>query len=813
MSHSETPHTGSHWRLPAALAITTTVTLSVELLFSRLISVLFMAWDAYWVVAIALLGFGMGGALVAVATARLERIVDDLLPLLMIGIGVCAVLPPLILRPIDPEIGQALGADGLSAIYWFVSLLCMLPFLLASVYIALVFTRGRRQIGRLYFFDLLGSGIGCVAFLAVLELTGAELGLALAGSVAVVASALIAARWTRLRIAAFAAGLLVLAASLVLLSGPSPLKPFVPRELRMVHEYQEDKVELEFQQWNPAGRIDIVSVEGETIELPERARYKILTQDGGAPSILLGFDEPFDQLEFPERNLLGIAYWTRERPSVLVIGPGGGPDLVAALRYDPRRVVAVELNDTTIHVVGERFREFVGGLYQRPEVEVVHDDGRHFVRTTDERFDVIQLTGVDTTVLGSAGALQNLSENYLYTLEAFGDYWDHLTEDGLLSLSYPDYGFWGYRSISMLLKLMSDRGIDEPERHLVISRSGGYVSILAKRAPFTRDEVAEIRAHFEQPMYGLLLPLYFELWGRHMPADGMEFYVNRQFLEQQRVLYDPFQKRRSPHARLIEAFQITGDSPRFWQQVMGGFTPSVDDSPFFMLPIRVGAQFTERLIWLLVPVGLFILLPLLVFRRRGLSIRGSAPLALYFACLGFAFIAVEITLLQKFILFLGHPAQSFAVVLGTLLVTSGIGSLLSGRLASRPLHGIWLGLGGIGVSMALLLLGLAVFGSWLLGTSLPVRSLLAAALLAPLGFFMGTMFPGGIRLLDARADDFVPWAWGINGSLSVIGSISSLFLAIELGFRLLLVIAVLVYVVAALSATWAAWRAAATPAS
>jgi SAM-dependent methyltransferase len=796
----------SGWRLPTALALTTLVTLCAELLLSRLISVLFMAWDAYWVVAIALLGFGMGGAAVAVATARLEAMADRLLPWLMTAIGVSAALPPLLLRPLRPEVGEALGSDGLSAIYWFVSGLCLLPFFFASVYIALVFTRGRRQIGRLYFFDLLGSGLGCVAFLLVLDLLGAEVGLAVAGTVAVLASALLVPRWTVGHVAVLTMGLAVTGTSIVLLQGPSPLEPFVPRELRMVHDYQGDKVELDFQGWNPAGRIDIVSVRGETLELPDEAQYKILTQDGGAPSILLSFDEPFEDLEFPERSLLGMGYWTRENPSVLIIGPGGGPDLVAALRYRPSRITAVELNDTTIHVVGERFREFVGELYQQPQVEVVHDDGRHFAKTTPDRYDVIQLTGVDTTVLGSAGALQNLSENYLYTLEAFGDYWDRLTDDGILSLSYPDYGFWGYRSISMLLKLLSDRGVTEPQRHMLIARSGGYVGILAKRTPFTREEVSEISGHFERKMYGLLLPLYFDLWGQHMPEDGMEFYVNRPFLEQQQVLYDPYTPRRTPHSRLIHSWKVAGDTPRFWNQVMGGFTPSVDDSPFFMLPIRVGGQFAERIVWLLIPVALFILLPLLVFRRRGLALSGSFPLAVYFACLGFAFIAIEVTLLQKFILYLGHPSQSFAVVLGTLLVASGVGSLLSPRLASSPLRGALLGVAGIVLYTALLLAGLGAFGDFLLGSSLPIRLLGACLVLAPLGLFMGTMFPNGIRLLGEKADEFVPWAWGINGSLSVIGSIMSLFLAIEIGFRMLMIAAVAVYLLAAVSAVWAAWR-------
>jgi len=801
---------GPSRRLVLSLTLVTLSTLCIELLLSRLISLLFLSGDAYWIIAVALLGFGTGGALLAAGGERLARRADQWLPWLAGLVGLSAVSAVLLFRTIGPRIETLQLFQSATAVFLGVSLACLVPFLLASLFISLVFMRHRSNIGRLYFFDLLGAGLGCLVFVGLLRVVGAELGLVVAALLSLLAAAVLLWPFTPRRCLALAlAGAFLLGAG-GLMRGPSPLLPLVARDLRMLHDFQPQAV-LDFQAWDLCARIDIVDVRGEPLKDFDGARYKLLTQDGGAPSILLSFDKPFKSLSYPDRSLLGIGYWTKKAPAVLIIGPGGGPDVATALRYGPRAVTAVELNRTTIRIVRDRFASFVGGLYQQPGVRVVHDDGRHFVRSSDERFDVIQLTGVDTAALGAAGTVQNFSENYLYTLEAFGDYFDHLTPDGILSLGYPNYLPWGMRALVTLLQMLHDKGVAHPEKHLVISMSGGYVSFLAKRSPFTEREVRTIESHFSRPHVGLLLPLYYRLWGQHLPENVATLYVSKEFLELQGLLHDPFTRRGSAFALWVEVWAEAANPASFFATYRGA-RPARDDQPFFFLPFATGWVFAERLLWLAVPVALFILAPLAVFRRRGLAVGRAPAFATYFACLGVAFIALEMSLLQKFILFLGQPAYSFAVVLGALLLSAGAGSLLTGFITRAPLKGILIGVAGISALILAHVLLADMVTARLLRQPLPVRVLVAIAMVFPLGVFMGMLFPNGIRLLGDRSETFVPWAWGINGSASVVGTVLSLYLAIEIGFARLFLTALLLYLIAALAASRMAREPCALPA-
>ncbi len=788
-----------YWRIRIALLLTTMVTLCVELLLTRLVSILFQASDAYWVVAVALLGFGIGGALVAAGGAWLSERTGALLPWLLWSMTLSVLAPLVVFRHLHFSIGELSGATAIMGLLT-VSFFCVLPFVLASAFISLVFMRNREAIGAFYFFDLLGAGLGCLVFVFTMDALGLALTLVLGAAILLAASLLLLDRLSAPRGAAILLVLAAIVSCAAFTSGPSPLVPFAPRELRLAYEYQGDRAKLDYQRWDPVARIDIVSIEGDRLEIPNDNRYKLLTQDGGAPSILLGFDRPFEELLFPERCLLGIAYWTKKNPSVLIVGPGGGPDVAAALRYKPRKVTAVEINQTTIDVVETHFKDFVGRLYQRPEVVVHHDDGRHFVHATDERFDVIQMTGVDTSVLGAAGSLQNLSENFLYTLDAFGEYFDHLTDDGYLSLSYPHHMRWAMPTLVMHLKLLSDRGVKEPGKHLLVSRSGGYVNVLLKKSPLTREEVATIAAHFEQPMVGLLLPLYYRLWGKKLPRNALSDWINEDAFAVQGLLYEPFSGHESPYDHIVRVWQHDPDAPAFWSS-LESFRMATDDRPFFFLPIEVGWTFGGRLLWLLIPVFIFILGPLAVWRGRGLRVPGAWGPITYFACLGLAFIAIEMLLLQKLVLYLGHPTYAFAVVLGVLLVMAGVGSLISGRLARTPVGCVYVGVCGIAVCALAVSLLLGPLDAATAGFGLGVRALIAGLAVAPLGVFMGTLFPSGIRLLDQRSESFVPWAWGINGSASVIGSAGALFLAIQVGFTNLLLASLAVYLLAALTAS------------
>ncbi len=788
-------------RMNFALMAATAITLSLELLFTRFISLLFNNYEAYWVIGIGMLGFGAGGALVAAAREKIGPSAERLFPLLMTGIGAAGVLPVLLFRilPLGPAAERSTVAYY--AIYSAASLACVIPFFLASVLISLLCMTRREKIGTLYFFDLLGSGIGCFLFLFLMAGAGVEKGILLLAAASAAGSFLfLRGKPSRSDWILPVASIVFTALLAFLWRGPSPIVPCVPQMLTLLRDYQGEKVRLDYQKWDPVARIDITSVEGEEIRLPDRARYKLLTQDGDAPSILLGFDKPYEDLVFPERTLLGIAYWTKKDADILIIGLGGGPDVAVAAHFRPKRVSAVEMNKTSIRLVKEDFDRFVGGLYNRPEVRLVHDEGRHFVRRTGERYDVIQLTGVDTYLLGSVGAIQNLSENYLYTMEAFHDYYDHLKPDGILSLTYPDFSNWALRALAMSLKLLDEEGAVDPAAQILVTMSGGYNNILVKKSPFTTAEVKEITSRFDQPLVGLLFPIGHRLWGTHLPGIPWAMYYSKPFFERQGVLYDGSGSMRNAYSHLIENWPGALSDEKFAGRFLAGFRFATDDAPFFFLPTMVGGKFFRRLTLLLAFTALLIAAPLLLIRRRGIGVSGSGPLILLFASIGFGYIAIEMNLLQKFVLYLGHPSYSFAAILSILLVSSGIGSLASDRLAPTPARAIAIAGAAVFVYAVLFVLFIPAVAPVLLHAPAAGRFALVALLVAPLGFCMGIPFPSGIRLLEGRSGDFVPWAWGINGSASVLGSIGGLFLAVKIGFAVLMIVAAACYLAAAAAA-------------
>ena len=242
----------------------------------------------------------------------------------MVAIGLTIPLQLLLFRQLHPEVTAGFFPARLPFFITLVSLSSLVTFFLASLFISLVFMRHRELIGRLYFFDLFGAAIGCAVFFILLRSVGVEYSNLILAAVVIVASLLLVPRISWRAGVLWAGAIGVVAATGFSIRGPSPLAPFVGRELRMLYQYQE-QAKLEFQRWDPVARIDITSVPGHVLHLPDTTQYKLLTQDGGAPSILLGFDRPFEELEFPERSLLGIAYWVRQADSVLIIGPGGRP--------------------------------------------------------------------------------------------------------------------------------------------------------------------------------------------------------------------------------------------------------------------------------------------------------------------------------------------------------------------------------------------------------------------------------------------------------------------------------------------------------
>jgi hypothetical protein len=489
-----------------------------------------------------------------------------------------------------------------------------------------------------------------------------------------------------------------------------------------------------------------------------------------------------------------------EAGSVLCIGAGGGLDLLTAKYFGAKRITGVEINGSVVAATRDVFPGFAGHLYdpeRHPDVRVAVAEGRHFLERGSERYDVIQLSGVDTFSTTEAGAF-TLSENYLYTVEAFRTYFDRLRPDGIVTLTrwfvpsfrtqadgrerfYPRYDL---RLLALAFESLRQAGVQDPGASIFYLRCGLFTVILVKPAGFTRAEVDRLHEHCRHYRFDVL----------HSPL-----------VTAGDVIVDG-----KPWPNVYTQFVATPDKRAFIDAYPFDISPPTDDRPFYFEVSRfrhIGERdhylnslggmtahgiLTVLLLEVLLLGLVFVVLPL----RRLRSARGRAarPPAqrlgtlLYFSSLGLGFILVEIVLSQKFILFLGHPFYSLAVILFSLLLFSGIGAALSSRFPyptlAPLLPAVLAVLAGFGLG--------PVFDAFL-HHELPVRIAIAVVALAPIGVALGVPFPTGIRALNANAPDLIPWAWGINGYTSVLGSVLAILLAIPLGFSRVLVLAALCY--------------------
>ncbi len=506
----------------------------------------------------------------------------------------------------------------------------------------------------------------------------------------------------------------------------------------------------------------------------------------GTPLVKFNGDINDPGIQHLSHDVTALVYELRPARSTLIIGPGGGRDVLTALKYGSRDIEAVELNPLMKVVVNERFGDFTGRLYERPEIHLTIDDGRHFVRQTKKIFGVIQLSLVDTWASTAAGAFA-LSENTLYTAEAFSDYMDRLAPDGVLTVSrwLADQPRETLRVVSLARTAMAWRGMTEPERHILaagtprLRRDHRFASVIISMSPFTQEEIDKARQFVE--------------------SRGFE------------VLYMPG----NPRDPLFSKIITTPDLDAALADYELDITPTTDDRPFFFntvwprdflklwdeKPGRMGVHLLARLLLIVITlVALFMIVPLYVRRRSSLAAlepRGRWATLIYFGALGSGFMLIEVALISKFILFLGHPIYALTAVLCTILVSAGVGSNWSGTHVGTDRESLRRVIAFAAVAILLLaLLVDFVFPRFLVGAPFLMCIVLTILVLAPVAFLMGMPFPLGLRLLDrsgAHWAELIPWVWGINGASSVLGSILAITIAINFGFRAALLMGLCAY--------------------
>ena len=791
-------------------------TLAFEITLTRIFSVAQWYHFGFMAVSIALLGFGASGSILSafpgLIRGRIRRRLSGIA--LLFSAGILASYLTINYLPFD---SFRIAWERRQLLYLAVYYLSLtLPFLFSGLSIGALLSLMPQRASVIYAFNLAGSGLGCLAVLGILPLVGGAGAVLFATGLGLLAALAFRMQDTecklqenvdrKSRITHHASRITHLAV-LVLLAFLT-LHPPVFLDVRMspyktlstVLRYPDAR--LAFTRWNAFSRVDVVesgairSAPGLSFTYQGSLPLQVgLTVDGGNLSPITQ-DGEADEADFLDDLPTALPYYLRPQSRVLIVQPRGGLDVLQALHHDVASVTVVEDNPLVVEAVRDRYDVFTGRLYHDPRVRIVLESGRSYARRTGERFDLIYLSLSDTFKVVNFGAY-SLTEETRYTVEAFQDFYRRLADGGLLVVSR-----WlqippseSVRAGAVAVEALRGLGVARPEEQIVAFRSFQTMTILIKRGPFTQAERQTIRAFCRERQFDLV----------YLPGIAPDE-VNRY-----NVLDEP---------AYHQAFQqiLSAQSGRFFAEYPYDVSPPTDDKPFFFhffkwsqvpLILRLFGKTWQPfggggylvLVALLILTALasagLILLPLGIKgteRTGGKRKEGSRLLRLrifgYFTLLGIGYLFIEIPLMQRFILFLGHPTYAFAAVLFAVLVFSGLGSLASPRL---PLP--WV-LAALCVAILLYPPLLPPFFRLLLGLPLTLRLLAAILILAPLGFLMGMPFPKGIALLSDVASDLIPWAWGVNGCASVLSSILSVMIAVASGFSWVLVGASVAYGVA-----------------
>lgn len=550
------------------------------------------------------------------------------------------------------------------------------------------------------------------------------------------------------------------------------------------------------------------------ITIDSWAMTNILKWEGGETG------EPGEPPVVLEYLPAGLVHRVKPGADILCIGAGGGMDLLTAKRFGAERITGVELNPGVAKAAREHFLDFQGHLYdpeRNPNVELHVAEGRHFLEKDDHLYDVVQLSGVDTASTTQAGAF-SLSENNLYTAEAFDTYLKRTKDDGFVTLTrwfLPDSTGMPRNTLRLFVlawEALERAGVADPTRHVYLVESQAFSVIVFGKTAFTDEQLSALdRTAVEKNFKPLFHPTLAP--GATLTAQGTARTVKYE-------LVNPTTKQpvANQFVRFAESARGGADTKAaFFDAYPYDVTSPTDNRPFFFETSRFSHLFEREaffnplggitahgiLMILMALLGavafFFVILPLVALRRRereaGVTSEPLGPIIAYFGALGLGFILVEVVLSQKFILYLGNPLYSLAVVLFSVLIFSGIGSALSKRvgLPRRALVVV------IAIAAIYPLILDPVFDATL-GLGTPGRIAVSVALLAPLGLALGMPFPLGVKALENRSASLVAWAWGINGYTSVLGSVLCVVLSIAIGFNAVVWTGGAVYIVAYLAA-------------
>ncbi len=768
-------------------------TLLLELTLIRVFDHLWFPNMAYMIITLAMFSIGVSGVIISLKPAERSRYFWIAIPLFAVVMAVACYLILPVLNHLEFNY-KAIGKDPIKALSTFLLILTTIaaPFLVSGLVISSVFSRFSDQIQSLYFWDLAGAAMGCVAVVMSVEHYGAPGLLVLCGATALLAASFFIKKRT----------LSLLVMALALAVGLKPLVRDNPYEIAphmdkrgFAHYYHSGKIEKSV--WDPVSSIDVIDFRG---------GIKWLAYDGGTQtSYYYKFDGDYDALRNNLKELRTIQFWgpivlashflkQNTDQEVLIIGAAGGQETKAALMYGAAHVDAVELVGSVVELAKTEYAEWTGNIYNDPRVNAVRGEGRSFLRGTDRKYDIIQMMSNHTSSSLAAGS-GAMSPTYLQTVEAYKEYFEHLKDDGILHINHHLYP----RMMAAASRAWRELGREDFNRHTFVMEArrsaDNLPTTLVKMSPWSRDEIERVEKllNYNNAYHTVVHPI-----------DTDKNYLTGEFLNGQlsaetidRVPY----RINAP----------TDDNPFFNFIRKSLSEQQVDDSKFvnksaaFLLNKRREVGIPLDVLHLFVTGAASLLFALLVlgvpllFSRTGRTKwQGKMSFMAYFACLGAGFIVIELVLIQMFMKLIGFPTYTYATAVFAMLLGAGLGSAASARLDARRIRQLRMPFIAALVSIVLLLLLRDHIFDIALQSTLAVRILVAVVMLAPVGFFLGMPFPIGITLARGKPEGTVAWCWAMNGLCTIVGGLVSVILSIYFGFTVAILAAASLYIVALL---------------
>jgi hypothetical protein len=782
--------------------------LSLEVILTRIFSFSIWYHFAYLTISMALLGFGSSGAVLAAYPRIFEKGRQRLLMVVSLLSGMFMIAALLVFS------GNPLQPDWLSGapLKFCVALLIYyagitLPFFFAGMAIAIALALFSENVSCLYFWDLCGAAAGSLLSLLLINWLGAPGGVLVCAVLMLGASCCFATQISKRLALVMLLGCLAILCVIPFVKDAIDVVPCNQKAVANLYR-QPEKFKSLFSRWNAIGRVDVYTNVDKTEWSCWWCKFGIsdsytgpfpdvhtIQYDGHNGSNIYHFSGDRAELRFLDHHILKTPYLLLDKPKVLILGVGGGVDVFNAYNSGASSITAVELQPVTVQLLKGRLAEWTGNIFNRyQQIQLIAGEGRNFIDKDRQKYDHIQITHADTFIAVNTGVYV-MMESYLYTTDAISAYFDHLTENGLICIIMGDmiakdrgnqYQPLNSRLVNQYLEVLKAHDIQSPARHIAVVGKrypNGTVatSPLLKRSPFTEADMARLRS-FAREIDAFLI---FDPLVEKAPDSFMESII-RAGEEERKTLIEQAPYNIAP---------CTDSNPFFFHFIKwSNFVDVFNLKHFaFFTPVFGQAILLLLLIQSVVLACVFILLPLLTSTRTKVPLGKSLGYLFFFFSIGIGFMFIEISFIQKFVLFLGYPAYAFAITLFSLLLFSGLGSYWTGtghKNAEDTMRNIFVVLAPM---LLLYTWFLPHLFNYFIGESLSVKIIITILMQVPLGFVLGMFFPLGIKLVSRVDVRMVPWAWGVNGMSSVVSTIAAIMLAMSFGFTVVSYLAVIFY--------------------